>query len=225
MLGGHMKRERPGFHRLSALSGILVGLFACTGPPEPEPLTAEQVLASEEVIEGLRASLGTLSKSVLNLEFPDAIGRTAFEPEVEVVDLKAPAGDGEDVLDLGLTRRGWSIAASETSSAEDLSLWSDFLKGVDFFHHFNFYNIRGGFEDEERPVSTMTSNRVCIGPSIPCRSSSSFDSYVFDELYFWYAMRSASPICVTPSSSRSNPLRSSTGSIRVIQMSLPPSRA
>ena len=152
MLGGHMKRERPGFHRLSALSVVLLGLFACTGPPEPEPLTAEEVLASEEVIEGLRASLGTLSKSVLNLEFPDAIGRTVFEPEVEVVDLNAPTGDGEDVLDLGLTRRGWSMAVSETSNAKDLSLWSDFLKGVDFFHHFSFYNIRGGFEGEERSL-------------------------------------------------------------------------
>ena len=155
-----MKRERPGFHRLSALSVVLLGLFACTGPPEPEPLTAEEVLASEEVIEGLRASLGTLSKSVLNLEFPDAIGRTVFEPEVEVVDLNAPTGDGEDVLDLGLTRRGWSMAVSETSNAKDLSLWSDFLKGVDFFHHFSFYNIRGGFEGEERSLfHTETGSR------------------------------------------------------------------
>ena len=145
-----MKRERPGFQRLSALSGVLVVLFACTGPPEPEPLTAEEVLASEAIIEGLRAPLGTLSKSVLNLEFPDAIGRTVFEPEVEVVDLKAPVGDGEDVLDLGLTRRSWSSGAPESSSAEGLSLWSGFLEGVDFFHHFSFYSIRGGFKDEAR---------------------------------------------------------------------------
>ena len=41
-----------------------------------------------------------------------------------------------------------STQKSQRVGNANLALWEDFLATVDFFHHFNFYNIRGGFQSE-----------------------------------------------------------------------------
>ena len=71
-------------------------------------LTADQVLSSEQVIEALRLPLADLSKSVVNLQFPDERARGVFEPSLTVVDL-ADAAD-ED------RQRPFSISASSAST-------------------------------------------------------------------------------------------------------------
>ena len=52
---------------------------ACTEAPA-RPLTADEVLEGETVIEGLRGNLAKLSKSVMNLRFPDAQSYRVFGP-------------------------------------------------------------------------------------------------------------------------------------------------
>ncbi len=72
---------------------LLMGLAV---PHETQPekkMTADEVLESESVIEGLRIPLAALSKSVLNLELPDAQSRHVFEANVRVRDLGAHAPD------------------------------------------------------------------------------------------------------------------------------------
>ncbi len=111
-------------------------------------MTADQVLSSEQVIEALRLPLADLSKSVVNLQLPDERARGVFEPSLTVVDLADAAGqDRQPVLELGFERRHWPTRNSAVTVAiEDLSLWRDFLVEVSFFHHFNFYSVKGAFE-------------------------------------------------------------------------------
>ena len=111
---------------------------------------ADELLRSETAIESLRVPLAALSKSVANLHLPDERGRGVFAAQVEVVDLsRAPADAREKLLDLGFERGRWlPTNHSERFANSDVNLWKEFLATVDFFHHFNFYNIRGGFEGE-----------------------------------------------------------------------------
>ena len=69
---------------------------------------------------------------------------------MQVVDLGGAAAEArEQLLDLGFERGRWlPTNRSERVANSDISLWEEFLATVDFFHHFNFYNIRGGFEGE-----------------------------------------------------------------------------
>ena len=131
----------------------LVLLLGAGTTEAPKPMTAAEVLESEQVIEGLRVPLASLTKGVLNLSFPDAQSRAVFEPEVGVVDLgPRPVGSGEDILELGLERWEWPPSGVEETASSEMSLWTEFLKDVDFFHHFKFYNIRGGFEGDAKTV-------------------------------------------------------------------------
>ena len=111
---------------------------------------ADEVVRSETAIESLRVPLAALSKSVANLRLPDERGRDVFASEVQVVDLGGAAAEArEQLLDLGFERGRWlPTNRSERVANSDISLWEEFLATVDFFHHFNFYNIRGGFEGE-----------------------------------------------------------------------------
>ncbi len=132
----------------------LWGAASCGQPSDesPAPMTADQVLESEEVIESLRTPLSALSKAVMNLQLPDAQSRYVFEPSVKVVDLAGPPSDpGEDILALGLQRRIWPVAEAPVDvSNGELSLWTRFLETVDFFHQAKFYNIRGNFQGADR---------------------------------------------------------------------------
>ena len=105
----------------------------------------EAVVRSEVVIEGLRVPLAALSKSVANLALPDERGSDVLEASITVVDL-APLSTvtREPLLDLGFERGHWPAASTPKSvDTKKLSLWPEFLALVDFFHHFNFYNVRG----------------------------------------------------------------------------------
>ena len=105
----------------------------------------EAVVRSEVVIEGLRVPLAALSKSVANLALPDERGSDVLEASITVVDL-APLSTvtREPLLDLGFERGHWPAARTpESVDKKKLSLWPEFLALVDFFHHFNFYNVRG----------------------------------------------------------------------------------
>ena len=130
---------------------ITLGAYSVAGQETlTRPLTADEVLESETVIEGLRGNLARLSKSVLNLRFPDVPSLATLEPTLDVVDLGTgpgkPGKEDGDILGLGLDRWQWPVSAPRTGvEAADLSLWTSFLGTVDFFHHFNFYNVRGHF--------------------------------------------------------------------------------
>ena len=138
---------------------IVAPLAGCGDAPDtksthPEPASvntsADQVLLSEEVIEGLRVPLADLSKSVLNLEFPDEHSEAVFEAAVTIADLAAaPSADREPLLDLGFERGSWpALGTVEQVARGQLDMWKDFLSTVAFFHHFKFYNVRGKFSDE-----------------------------------------------------------------------------
>ena len=136
---------------------LATGLFACAPPDEPAPRAeptasiAADVVRSEIVIEGLRVPLAALSKGVLNLRLPDERGRNVLAEKVEAVDLVAmPNQSREPMLDLGFERGVWPIGTAEVATNADLSLWQPFLAEVDFFQHFNFYNVRGEFRGETR---------------------------------------------------------------------------
>ena len=95
--------------------------------------------------------LAALSKGVLNLRLPDERGRNVLAEKVEAVDLVAmPNQSREPMLDLGFERGVWPIGTAEVATNADLSLWQPFLAEVDFFQHFNFYNVRGEFRGESR---------------------------------------------------------------------------
>ena len=110
----------------------------------------DEVVRSEVVIEGLRVPLAALSKSVANLQLPDERGRDVFASQVEIVDLNSsPSETREKLLDLGFERGNWlATNKSQRVANPDLALWKEFLATVGFFHHFNFYNIRGGFQSQ-----------------------------------------------------------------------------
>ncbi|MEE9280479.1 MAG: VCBS repeat-containing protein [Myxococcota bacterium] len=149
---------------IRALVVLGVVSLACSGdvdsPPsassEANPLTAEEVVESEETIEGLRAPLATLSKGVLNLELPDERARGILEATVSVVDLaQAPSAGREQLLGLGFERLSWPPRdAQESHTSGELVLWEGFLKTVAFFHHFNFYNVRGSFQGDVYTTET-----------------------------------------------------------------------
>ena len=142
----------------SALISVFIAIIlaatltSCTEAPEPGAVAtddfaarANAVVESEVVIEGLRVPLAALSNSVANLALPDERGREVMEATVTIVDLApAPTEARQPLLDLGFERGHWPAAGtSATVERENLSLWREFLALVDFFHHFNFYNIRG----------------------------------------------------------------------------------
>lgn len=92
---------------------LALGPYSVAGEETPDrALTADEVLESETVIEGLRGNLAKLSKSVMNLSFPDAQSLATLEPRLDVVDLGArpgkPAKEDENILGLGLDR--WQMA-------------------------------------------------------------------------------------------------------------------
>jgi hypothetical protein len=120
-------------------------------PSLGEESLADQVVRSEIVIEGLRVPLAALSKSVVNLRLPDERGRGVLEPAVTIVDLAAaPEAAREPLLDLGFEQGRWPVAGeSLTVATQELSLWKEFLATVEFFHHFNFYNVRGEFRGQD----------------------------------------------------------------------------
>jgi len=113
-------------------------------------MTAEEVFASEEVIEGLRAPLSKLSKSMLNLRFPDEQSFGVFASDVRTNDLSlSEPAEKETLLDMEVSLWHWPIGHEfKTTAPKELSLWKDFLASVDFFHHFKFYNIKGSFEND-----------------------------------------------------------------------------
>jgi hypothetical protein len=144
---------------VTAQAAIVLVAVACTDASQttteisdPVPSLADQVVQSEIVIEGLRVPLATLSKSVVNLQLPDERGRGVLAPAVAVVDLAAaPSTEREPVLDLGFGRGQWPVMGEAvTVGNEELSLWADFLGTVEFFHHFNFYNVRGKFRGQDQ---------------------------------------------------------------------------
>ena len=143
------------------LLGLGLVLASCDRSEQPRPRTAEEVEQSENVIEGLRPQLAALAKGVLNLSFPDVQSRSIFEPEVSVTDLAAsPPTAWTPVLDLGARRASWpATPRASSASRDDLALWEEYLETVDFFHHFGFHNIRGGFTDDSgdryRTVTTF----------------------------------------------------------------------
>jgi hypothetical protein len=137
---------------------LAANLTSCTEAPEPGAVAtddfaarANAVVQSEVVIEGLRVPLAALSNSVANLALPDERGREVMEATVTIVDLApAPTKARQPLLDLGFERGHWpAVGTSATVEKENLSLWSEFLALVDFFHHFNFYNIRGEMTAED----------------------------------------------------------------------------
>ncbi len=132
--------------------------MSCTEAPQTGAVAtdgfaarADAVVQSEVVIEGLRVPLAALSKSVANLALPDERGREVMEATVTIVDLApAPTKAREPLLDLGFERGHWPAAGTPaTVEKENLSLWREFLALVEFFHHFNFYNIRGEMTGED----------------------------------------------------------------------------
>ena len=112
---------------------------------------AEATIRSEDTIESLRVPLAALSKSVANLRLPDERGREVFASEVQIVDLgEAPDEARDKLLDLGFERGRWLPTDQAKRFANgDVTVWEPFLATVDFFHHFNFYNIRGEFEGDD----------------------------------------------------------------------------
>ena len=124
---------------------------ACHEAPA-RALTADEVFESEAVIEGLRAPLAKLSKSVMNLSFPDEQSRIVFEASVRVNDL-SPRGTPKrrDVPGTAVNQWNWPVSQKyRSASPKELSLWTDFIATVEFFHHFKFYNIKGFFEDDAK---------------------------------------------------------------------------
>lgn len=153
-----MERSLRTVAAVAAVTALALVSLACTDSPPPAadesasvPSLADQVVSSEIVIEGLRVPLAALSKSVLNLRLPDTRGRAVFEPAVRVIDLAAgPDERREPVLDLGFEQGVWPVAGEAvTVVAEQLSLWDGFIATVEFFHHFNFYNVRGEFRGQD----------------------------------------------------------------------------
>lgn len=150
------------FWRLTAAALVLLPtVYACSEQPEPQVTgqlattstsLADKVVRGEIVIEGLRVPLAALSKSVLNLQLPDERGRDVFAKILTVVDLAAAPNEArEPLLDLGFEGGSWPVAGDALNVKNDnVSLWSDFLATVDFFHHFKFYNVRGEFRGPDR---------------------------------------------------------------------------
>ena len=124
---------------------------ACHEAPA-RPLTADEVFESEAVIEGLRAPLAKLSKSVMNLSFPDEQSRVVFEASVRVNDLSPPGTpDRQGVPGTAVNQWNWPVSQKyRSASPEELSLWTDFIATVEFFHHFKFYNIKGSFKGDAK---------------------------------------------------------------------------
>ena len=139
--------QRPAW-ALSLVLALGAYSVACIEAPA-RPLTADQVLESETVIEGLRGNLAKLSKSVMNLSFPDAQSYGVFEPKVEFSDLASgPPTEWTSPLGLAVREAHWEILAdARAADREELDLWRSFLSDVEFFHHFSFYNVRGRFHD------------------------------------------------------------------------------
>lgn len=137
-------------HWCISLLLALTGSAMAANPARTMSNRVQETIRSEDTIESLRPPLAALSKAAANLRLPDARARDVFTDNVDVVDLSsAPEPGREPLLDLGFERGRWAPRKSaERVAREHLNLWSEFLSAVDFFHHVNFYNIRGGFESD-----------------------------------------------------------------------------
>ncbi len=50
-----------------------------------------------------------------------------------------------------MTKGHWTLSAEpHNSTREELTLWENFLDSVEYFHHFNFYNVKGSFADGDK---------------------------------------------------------------------------
>lgn len=152
-----------------SLATVVQSTSPSSAQPRDEAGSAKQrtadVLASEEVIETLRAQLQVLSKSAMNLSLPHGHAAVIFEPTVRVVDLiDFPVRHPKSVLDLDVKKWSWPVVAqSKSASTSNLRLWSDFFATVDFFHHAKFYSIRGSFEGSTRSQFRAESGFEALG--------------------------------------------------------------
>ena len=112
------------------------------------------VLATEEVIENLRAQMATLSASAANLQLPDQAARALFQPIVAVTDIgAAPSESRADELGLDLVERDWPPAKiARSARLEDLALLRPLFDRIYFFHHVKFYTRKGEFSNQERTI-------------------------------------------------------------------------
>ena len=128
---------------------LLVALLALPLSAQQLEERARVVLEQEDAIDSLRGPMGELTRSVENLSLPGARARAVFAEEVAVVDLDAPATEGDSVLELDARTTRWRLAPEETRSSGSLALWSGWLERVDYVESGGFYSIRGAFDPDD----------------------------------------------------------------------------
>ena len=167
--------SRTGLSRvLAAIAAplLLAGILACGDEPEAASDLAEnellaapdaearalldRVIASEELIEGLRSSVNRLAFSAANLRLPDERSRALFWPlEVRVWDLSptGPAADASEtdpsLLALGARTSSWSPGPARVTRARELAMWQPLLSEIDYFENSKFKIKRGRFLEGE----------------------------------------------------------------------------
>ncbi len=112
----------------------------------------EAIDRSESVIVTLTALLSGLSKSAMNLTVPGDSAPKLFAEEVTFYDLDADASAEslQSFQFLELEKSGWPVLHdSKKQSRSELDLWRPFFETVAYFDFAKFYNIDGGFTNEE----------------------------------------------------------------------------
>jgi len=123
-----------------------------TRPPSTADMAPEQLdnmLLSEELIEGFRSDMGALAFAARNLELPDARTRKQFRTLGLRANDLAPEADEPDpdptLRSLGLSKREWPLVDAPEATNLELSLWRPLFDIVDHFHWSKFKIKSGHF--------------------------------------------------------------------------------
>ena len=105
------------------------------------------IVASEELILSLGEQLDGLSRSVLNLNLPDAQAAQVFEDQVAAIDLQA-VSPTTTTAGAHVDDAQWTTAPPQIVPRSDLHLWQELLASVSYFEHAKFYIVDGHFSDD-----------------------------------------------------------------------------
>jgi len=109
-----------------------------------------ELVTTEERILELTPKLGQLSRSLMNLRFPDEPRRNLFAGDVTVVGLQQNQSAALENAALKSGANEYEIGPEGIFSTTDLSLWRPLLDQVSWFEHAKFYIVDGHFPDSDQ---------------------------------------------------------------------------
>ena len=113
------------------------------------------LVSSEELILQLTPRLKDLTRSVLNLQFPDHESHALLDDRIDVIglDTEAKPRPIDKLGTVKVTKSAWPVGKrGRVVPSKQVSMWRGLLETIDYFEHAKFYFIRGQVSDTDAAV-------------------------------------------------------------------------